>query len=1338
MAYEGTTVGGRFQIENLAGKGGMGSVYRAHDRQTGGEAALKILNGETTQSHRDRFAREAKLLAELTIPAVVRHLAHGLTERGEQYLAMEWLDGEDLAARLRREALGAGEAVHLVRRIAEALGAAHARGIVHRDIKPSNLFLVDSNVERVKVLDFGIAHVQAARDAMTRTGATIGTPGYMAPEQARGSRDLDTRADVFSLGCVLFECLAGQPPFVGDSSMAVLAKILLEDAPRISTVRDDLPQALDDLIARMLTKDPKGRPRDGTIVAAALEALGEITDARGSIVKTRDSAVSVGEQRLVCVVFAREAIAPAAASVETAQTLADAAPPTMPDAAVGTARTAFSGGVGVLPALSAAVAAHGGRAEVLADGSVVVTVFGEGAATDQAARSARCALAVRAVVPGSAMALAIGRSRSGDNAPLGDLIDRAASLLREQVTATGPTMAIPIQPEVRPIRVDEVAAGLLDIRFVIEGDDAGLVLAGERDVADGGRTLLGRPTSCVGRERELAALGATFDECVAEPMAHVVVVTAAAGVGKSRLRHEFLQRLDPTVVEIWIGRGNPMSAGAPFAILAQALRRTAGIVEGEPLHVRLMKLKARVQRNVPPDEAPRIVEFLAELIGAPLAEPASVQLKAARQDPQLMGDQMLRACEDFIAIECAARPLVLVLEDLHWGDLPTVRFVDAVVRQLPDRPLMVFALARPEVDVTFPRLWSERNPERIHLGELTRRAAEKLASEALGRAKEDPLIGRIVERAAGNAFYLEELIRAVSEGKGDRLPETVIAMAQARIESLEVEARHVLRAAAIFGQTFWRGGVTTLLDGGTTHVDDWLDELVRRELITARRDTRFAGEAEYTFRHSLVREAAYAMLTDRDRTRGHRLAGEWLEAHIRAERPLERAAEAEAVALAEHFERGGNPQRSISWYRQAAEQALEANDLGAAIERADRAIACIDASGSTEDSDLVGVLRQLQAGAHDWRGEYELAELHGEEAMARLPPAGAAWLLAAASVMHAYALRLEQDKLTELCVRLVDLPIAPGTYRAYAHVVALGVPSLLYSTRDATLTERLFARLDQIELAAVGADVAALAWIFHARSWRAMRDGDLGGCLVLDTRVVECFTVVGDLRHACQQRANVAYDELNLGAHRNAEASFLETIATATRIGLPQVIALAQHNLGLALARQGKLDEARHVETISYNAMKAHGNHRLAASARGYLALIELIAGNFELAKQHAGEAIEATVDMPVLRCHFHATMSTACRLAGDPISALSHARTAMQLIETHGSPEEGEAEVRLAYAEALHATGAVQMSRRVIEDAESRVLAMAAKIRDPDWRRSFLEEIPVNAMTLARARLLR
>src|SRR5205814_9668638 len=174
--------------------------------------------------------------------------------------------------RLRQGQLTAAESITMARRVAEALGAAHARGVVHRDVKPGNLFLPDGEPDRVKVLDFGIARVQLVRgNTLTQVGMAMGTPEYMAPEQARGERDLDARVDVFALGCVLFECLTGRPAFAGEHAMAVFARILLEDPPRLRDLTR-LPEPLDDLLFRMLAKDRGRRPKDGTAVAEELSA----------------------------------------------------------------------------------------------------------------------------------------------------------------------------------------------------------------------------------------------------------------------------------------------------------------------------------------------------------------------------------------------------------------------------------------------------------------------------------------------------------------------------------------------------------------------------------------------------------------------------------------------------------------------------------------------------------------------------------------------------------------------------------------------------------------------------------------------------------------------------------------------------------------------------------------------------------------------------------------------------------------------------------------------------------------------------------------------------------
>jgi predicted ATPase len=259
---------------------------------------------------------------------------------------------------------------------------------------------------------------------------------------------------------------------------------------------------------------------------------------------------------------------------------------------------------------------------------------------------------------------------------------------------------------------------------------------------------------------------------------------------------------------------------------------------------------------------------------------------------------MGQAFASLLQAECAAQPVVIVLEDLHWGDLPTIKLIDAVLGALSDQPLMVLALARTKVHEIFPQLWADRRVQEIRLHKLSRRASEQLVRQALGDAAGDETREALVERSERHAAYLEALIRAVAEGKGTTTPPAVLAMVQARIEQLDPTARRVLRAASVFGETFWRGSVEALLGGEDTAA--WLAELVEQGMIAVKDEGRFPAEVEFRFRHVLVWEAAYEMLTKDDRVAGHWLAGQWLE----------QAGETDATSIEEHFERcgsGGEP-----------------------------------------------------------------------------------------------------------------------------------------------------------------------------------------------------------------------------------------------------------------------------------------------------------------------------------------------------------------------------------------------------------------------------------------------
>jgi serine/threonine protein kinase len=262
----GDVIADRYVLQSVAGAGGMGTVFCALDRAQGTQVALKALTAGGA-ADAARFAREAAILSRLDHPGIVRYLGHGQTAAGDPYLLMEWLVGEDLARRLARAPLGLHASATLIERAASALAHAHAAGVVHRDLKPGNLVLRGGDPEQPVLVDFGIARWREPGATVTRTGATLGTVGYMAPEQARGAREADAQADVFALGCVLFECLTGRPAFTGAHALAVLAKVLLEDPPRASEAQPELPDVLDGLLARMLAKDPSARPPGAAAVA---------------------------------------------------------------------------------------------------------------------------------------------------------------------------------------------------------------------------------------------------------------------------------------------------------------------------------------------------------------------------------------------------------------------------------------------------------------------------------------------------------------------------------------------------------------------------------------------------------------------------------------------------------------------------------------------------------------------------------------------------------------------------------------------------------------------------------------------------------------------------------------------------------------------------------------------------------------------------------------------------------------------------------------------------------------------------------------------------------------
>jgi serine/threonine-protein kinase len=275
----GMVVAGTFEVERLLGRGGMGEVWLArHQRLAGKQVAIKVLHtqGELSTETQARFRREAEIAVRLEHPNIVQVLDFNTLPAGQPFIVMELLKGESLAARLKRGPLSPDETTHVMRQVGSALHVAHGAGVVHRDLKPENIFLLPTALgDQVKVLDFGISKLSDSGTMQTTDSVLMGTPLYMSPEQALGhNRDVTPQSDVFSLGSIAYECLAGKAPFEADNIATVVFRIAYEPHPPLKTKAPHVPDAMAQAVEHALQKDRAARTIN--VAAFVLELTGQV------------------------------------------------------------------------------------------------------------------------------------------------------------------------------------------------------------------------------------------------------------------------------------------------------------------------------------------------------------------------------------------------------------------------------------------------------------------------------------------------------------------------------------------------------------------------------------------------------------------------------------------------------------------------------------------------------------------------------------------------------------------------------------------------------------------------------------------------------------------------------------------------------------------------------------------------------------------------------------------------------------------------------------------------------------------------------------------------------
>jgi tetratricopeptide (TPR) repeat protein len=1278
----GQVIAGRFRIRSLIGSGGMGRVYRAIDETTEQSVALKVLSLDAKKYSR-RFLREAKVMAELSHPNIVSYVDYGETDRGAPYIVMEWVKGEDLRQRMNRKKIELSEALDVIAGTGEALAFAHSRGVIHRDLKPSNLMLVGGNIQHIKLLDFGIARWRGpAVEKMTQTGISIGTPGYMAPEQSRGDSNIDGRADLYALGCVIYECLVGKRPFQGEDIATMLTRSEHEEPPRVSEARSDISSAFDDLLADMMSGNVQRRPADGNVMAARARNI-ESSSLTSTLLDLPDTGLSPSERELLSLILVDGEVAEGADKARDDDS-----------------------------ALAEIAKRAGGRVRHLDDGSALLTCLdARGSATDVALRAVQCALAVRALRPSGRMSIATGLGEVGALNSHSALMIQAAKL-----RATAEVSA----PRSRPlsIRVDETTYRLLDGRFDIrrrrEDTAPGLDLLGEQ-LEDHSTTVPAGAPPCIGREGEIAEIRNLFDKSVSESTAHAVVVVGEAGVGKSRLSGEVFTQIRDThpEAEIWAARGDLLGERETFGLLGRILRQACGIVWSDGLAERRQKVFEQVRKYIGSADSEQVAEFLGELCGTPFpADSSRRHLHAARGNALLMGEQMRKAWEQFLSAVSKSHPVLLVIEDAHGADLPTLKMLASSLRNASSGSWMLLALARPEIDAASPNLWGEEGARRIELGGLSESSCREMIHSLLGHTATDATVGRLVGLSGGNALYLEELLRSVKLYRSTKISNTVLVLMMLRLHPLAPELKRVLRAASLFGPSFPMDGLQKLLGSSLSpsELESLLGKLVAQDFLAPVSDPE-NPLADYRFTDELMREAAYNTLTRSDRAQGHQIVGGWLqESGVR-----------DGLLLARHFELGRDAQRAATWYQHAAQDALEDNDLADAMKRAQRGI---DTGAGGEP---LGYLHATMASALLWTGDNSKAGEQSMMAMDLLAESSPGWAVAAG------------DAATALgrCGAFFDIQSIAQKLLAAKPTQGYGGPAVSALARCATQLfqsdhyDEASAILDKLPPEAnilADSDPSAHGHLLSALAHRHLHSGDLSSHLRLSHGAAAHFQSCGDRRSAALAQINVGFSYGQLGDYASAERVLRDALDVAGELDLGSIDSLARTNLGRILLATGEYSEAWDLELVAIESFQMQGDDRMANHSRVYLSRVHQRQGALDSAESQAREALHGTNTVATVRMQAHAQLASVLLDLARPEEALKSAIEAGSILGSVGHIADGESFVRLTLVDAHIRCEQKERARAALSSAHATLLDRFNRIADPSLRLSFVEQVEENA----------
>jgi len=838
------------------------------------------------------------------------------------------------------------------------------------------------------------------------------------------------------------------------------------------------------------------------------------------------------------------------------------------------------------------------------------------------------------------------------------------------------------------------------------------------------RELMGKEIAMVGRDQELRWLHDLYEDCRATPESRLVLVAGEPGIGKSRLAFEFLSELEtqhPEAERI-VSLATPISAGIPFSVAADAMRRRVGITTGQPRGQVMARVRAVLEElNRPQVESD--LRALAHILGIPLPD------KETSHDADSSPGQVLDLMVQLVDLLTSSRPTVVVADDLHWSDSSSLTLLGHMLDALPGRPLLIIGLVRPEFLLRHPDLLHGPRRNRIDLGPLDHEAVCKMVRMAVGEVRGDDMLELVATRSLGNPYHAEELLRALEErgvlvrrvGGWDLteiptdlgIPPGVEAVTQARIDNLTSSQRHLLCHAAAVGRTFWEDLVRQLDDEFSAKD---LSVLVERELVVSRQGSTFPDQKEYSFVHEMTRDVAYRMLTEQRRIELHQRIAAWI---------LERgAAGAEQLALAaDHLDLGGRPEDAALYLCRAGDAAFGAAAYPTAALHYSRAIELAQTRELLFD--LLARRERVLNALGRW----------GEQR------ADASRMLEIAVELGQHQRRVEA--LLRVGRALLNLGVHSEAHAAFEEArkraEELGHPSsrarslrwlaMYHFNRSEHLQAReLFEQALQLaqqhgldELAAeLGYEVGVTAGTV----------GDYEKALNVSREALAQFRAQGNHYQESYCLANIGCFHIYLGEHEEAVPALEQAAALGREMRIPLAEASAQANLGNAYRLMGRTQEALDLERRAQLVAEEIGDHRLAADALIYGALAALDARTKDLALEHsplelADKALSVARRSGMVGTEAIAHMTLAMVLAseGPVAAALEHSAEAVAILGRIGSVEGFEQEILLVHGELCARADRSRESQALLARARDEVERKASFIRCEARRRRFVEQ---------------